>query len=239
MSVPPMRESRETELKYRLRSGADFLTLRSRLPAGTLPVRQTSDFFDASDLRLSRAGVCIRVRREVPLARSGEARILLTIKEGGVEGPGLFRARERSRPLTLLEWREIRRNPDRIWRIGGEAAAELAARFGTPPLEGIGTLSVERHRFRPEPDLPVELDRIIYPDGHEEYEIEIETDTPERAIETDAPERAAARLTALLADLGVQAVPEGRTKLERLLGRLRGPGALSPSGGPDGGGGGG
>ncbi|MBN1421631.1 MAG: hypothetical protein JXP34_22855, partial [Planctomycetes bacterium] len=78
--------------------------------------------------------------------------------------------------------------------------------------------------FVPEPGLALELDRIIYPDGHEEYEIEIETEDPGPAAD---------RLAALLRDLGIEAIPERRTKLERLLVRLRGPDVLAGGGGAD------
>jgi len=80
---------------------------------------------------------------------------------------------------------------------------ELKARFGLAPLVLVGTLANERVR-REHCGFLLEVDRSIFPDRSEEYELEIETHDPGGAMEWAS-------------GLGLLLEPQRLTKLERLL----------------------
>jgi uncharacterized protein YjbK len=72
----------------------------------------------------------------------------------------------------------------------------------------------QRKLYRSVEGLSMEVDASRYPDGEEDYEVEVETESPERDREI---------LEILLRDLGVRFVPQTATKYQRFLQHLAAP----------------
>ena len=82
-------------------------------------------------------------------------------------------------------------------------------RFGVLDLGIAGTLENERTTFRGN-DYTVELDRMRFADGGEEFELEVESDDPDGAR---------AWCGEILAALGIELRASTETKYERVLRR--------------------
>ena len=88
----------------------------------------------------------------------------------------------------------------------------LEQRFGKRfPLVCIGSMVNRRRLYRPDEGFPMEVDASLYPDGEEDYEVEVETDDPERDRRL---------LEALLAGTGIRFSPQNATKYQRFLKHL-------------------
>lgn len=199
----------EEELKYLLAGHEDLERL---LGAGGLggylgTERQENLYFDTRNLRLLRGLAMLRAR-----AVAG-GKVSLTLKSGTELEAGYFSSEEVEADITGAILAELRRDPASMFRHDLAPVRALRARFGEPKLVLIGTLRNERARFLAQRFL-VEVDRMTFPDGTEEYEVELETE-----------ERGAARewLLGEFRRLGVRAEPGRETKLERLLRRHQSP----------------
>ncbi|MGH9362465.1 MAG: CYTH domain-containing protein [Thermoanaerobaculia bacterium] len=192
----------ESEIKYRLAEIDDYrkLTGPRGLEGAAGSDRQENLYLDTADLRISSGGAMLRVRR------SGSGAIV-TFKAGAELEAGYFRSTEIEAPIDPPALSSILKHPSSLYRLPLAPAEILRARFGELSLEVVGTLTNDRSRFRAGAYL-VEVDRLLFPDGSEEYEVE---------VETERPEEARAWLEAEFRRLSVRAAPSRQTKLARLL----------------------
>jgi len=194
---------RETEWKLEIVARDDFLWLRDspELGARTPPSLQKNHYFDTEAEDLARTRILLRVREE-------GGRFILTLKAGKEVRPGLFDSLEIEEEMTSEEAGRILLRPAALLERSGPVIEELRRRRGDPRLVAAGTLTNERVQRRPEPTLRLDVDRVVFPDGTESYELELETSDPVGA------ER-------WLADLvlrhPLRLEPERLTKMERFL----------------------
>jgi uncharacterized protein YjbK len=199
-----MTTHRERELKYRLASAGDYERLLA-LPAEgaeSAPERQVNHYFDTADLTLAR-------RRSMLRLRDGGGTFCLTLKCGGEAAPGLFDSQEFEAELSCDDGETAGVRPAFLLTLDLLPVRELRRRFGDLRLERLGSLRNERCRRRAG-DLGLEIDRLVFPDGSERYELEVELG--------DLPAAEAERhLGDLLGRFGVRCEPGRATKLEQFL----------------------
>ncbi len=185
----------ETELKFLLEDDAATTRLEACLGEPTARLDLATRYW----LPAAMEGVAVRLR-EV-----GGATVA-TIKIAG-EAPvaGLFVHEERSEQLdagTAVDF------------ISGERPLEelpLVVQAGLRgPFRYVGLVLTRRHVYDVD-GLPLEVDRVTYPDGGQDFEVEIEV--------PDAADRRG-EIHALADTAGVALVPSTRTKLGRLLERI-------------------
>lgn len=187
----------ETELKFLLQDDDAARRLEAGLGEPTARLSMATRYW----LPQTGDGVAVRLRE---IGGATEA----TIKSAR-EDPkdGLFINDERSEQLDAGV---------AVAFISGELPIEalpLVVRAGLEgPFRYVGLVLTQRNVYRVD-GLPVEVDRVTYPDGTQEFEVEIE-----------APDAAARRgeIAALAAEAGVLLTPSTRTKLGRLLARIGG-----------------
>jgi uncharacterized protein YjbK len=194
----------ESEIKYKLAGSSDWRRLTGPGGLGT-PLgaeRQENIYLDTADLRLAGSLVMLRIRR-----RGGEGAPLLTWKSGTEVEAGFFRSTEVEAEIPPGKQAEVLAQPSLLYRLDLPPVAELRARFGEVPLLVQGSLATERARFQGD-GFVVEVDRMSFPDGSEECEVE---------VETERPEEARAWLLREFRRVGVRAEPSSETKYARLL----------------------
>ena len=125
--------------------------------------------------------------------------------------PGFYDSLELEEALEDETFRAISSDPGSLLDLPVKAMEELRLRFGRPPLERIGLLANERVR-REVDGWTLDVDRILFPDGSESYELEIETDRAELARRW---------VDAEIRGRGLRLEPQRLTKLEQLLERGR------------------
>ena len=212
-----MSAGRERELKLRLPSLEAFVCLRDDPAWGSRASteRQVSHYFDTSEHLLALSRALIRIRE-------GATRVL-AFKHGEERRPGFFDSVEIEAEVGEEVLAAALAEPRSLLEVGAAPVTELKKRFGVLPLAWTGSLENERARRTIEPGrairgstrpLVLEIDRVVFPDGFEEHELEIELDEGD-----DAGAIQAWILEALRAR-GMAAEPERLTKLERLLRRL-------------------
>ena len=196
----------EEELKYSLAGAEDHQKLvgPGGLAGPATRHSQVNLHLDAPDHRLARAMTMLRIRS---VAGRGP---LVTLKSGTEVEAGYFRSQEIEEEIPADLLPEIRRRPGRILGLDLAPVRELRERFGEPPLAVIGVLINERSTFRAG-GFVLEVDRMTFPDGSEEFEVEVETVNPGQARSWVEGE---------FRRLGVNAAPSRRTKFERLLAKL-------------------
>ncbi len=201
-----MKHEREKELKFRIASPEDFRRLRDDPAWGTRsePERQVNHYFDSSDRRLVRSRILLRLREE-------GNRVLLTLKCGTEVRPGFFDSLEIEEEVAPGVLSRALETPGSLTDLPFAAIAELERRAGRLSLVVAGTLVNERVRRETgvgPSRLVLEVDRLLFPDGSEAHELEIETGDPPRA-------EAWVRDTIIAA--GVRLEPQRMTKMERFL----------------------
>jgi uncharacterized protein YjbK len=188
----------EKELKLRLPTHEDYTRLLRRLGPVERSTRQRNDYLDTDGDELRRRRIMVRFRDE-------GGGLVLTVKWKAVQREGYFQAEEEEAGLKA-------RSPSEALR-DGEAARALAAlcpelrEVDLSTLRVLGSIHNLRQRFRLE-DFDLELDHSTYPNGAEDYELEVETLRPEAAREL---------VERLLQDSGARCEPQSLTKYERFL----------------------
>jgi hypothetical protein len=214
-----MSAGRERELKLRLVSREGFLRLRDGPEWGRrdAPEPQVSHYFDTAGHALARSRAILRIRE-------GKGRFL-AFKQGAEERPGFFDSVEVEAAVGEDVLAAALRDPASLLALASPPVAELTRRFGRPALAWTGRLENERVRRtidagsappgwrRP---IVLEVDRVVFPDGLAEHELEVEIGPD------DDPCAAEAWVLDSLRARGIDALPERLTKLERLLARLQG-----------------
>ncbi|MBN1443184.1 MAG: CYTH domain-containing protein [Planctomycetes bacterium] len=194
---------RERELKLELEGREAFERLIAAASVGASEGTAVHEdhYFDSSDLRLLRGGAVLRIRRS--------SRTVLTFKQGSEsEGErGYFDAIEVEDAIADEVLDRVIERPALLLEGGWNAAREALRRFGPSiELRRLGVIRTERARRAGEHVL--EIDRVIFPDGSERYELEIETEDPASARRW---------IDARLAEIGARARPQRKIKLELLV----------------------
>ena len=198
-----MSVRKEIELKFRLEGRVQYEELCRKMGDPVDRCNQINHYFRSADGKIPGEEGVIRIRLE-------RDRAVLTVKLGVLTN-GLARAQEYEEPWSGPP-EEMPPPSDVLWRSGHRGLRTLEERFGKRfPLVWLGSMVNERKLYRSVEGLGMEVDASRYPDGEEDYEIEVETEDPERDREI---------LEALLRDLGIRFVPQTATKYQRFLQHL-------------------
>ncbi len=197
-----MSVRREVEVKLRLEGRAQYERLCREMGAPEDVWEQVNHYFRSEDGSIPGEQGVIRLRLE-----KGGA--VFTVKLGALRS-GLADSLEYeqawSGPL------EIPPSSSAIWGAGHPGMEALEQRFGRRfALVWIGKMVNRRSLYRSTEGLCVEVDASRYPDGTEDYEVEVETYEPERDRRL---------LEVLLKRLGIRFVPQTETKYQRFLEHL-------------------
>ena len=196
---------REIEIKLRLEGRAQYDKLCREMGTPADAWEQINHYFRSEDGGIPGEEGVIRIRLE-------RGKGIFAVKLGALKD-GLASAQE---------YEEVWRGPlgempppsIAMWDTGHAGLHALEKRFGKRfPLVWVGKMINQRRLYRTAEGLCMEVDASRYPDGEEDYEVEVETDDPERDR---------ALLEALLDRLGVRFVPQPATKYQRFLEHLAG-----------------
>lgn len=195
-----MAVRREVEIKLRLEGWSEYQKLCRGLGDPEDAWEQVNHYFQSEDGRIPGKGGVIRIRLE-------KARALLTVKLGALRD-GLATAEEYEEtwqgPLD-----EMPPPSNAIWETGHAGLKALEEAWGKRfPLVWLGKMVNQRRLYRTAGGLCVEVDASRYPDGREDYEVE---------VETEEPDRDRVLLEALLDRTGIRYVPQPATKYQRFL----------------------
>jgi uncharacterized protein YjbK len=195
-----MSVRRETELKVRLEGRAEYERLCRAMGDPVEGWDQINHYFHSADGKIPGKEGVIRIRVE-------KGRALFTVKLGGLTN-GLARAEEYEQPWSGPP--EAMPPTSRLlWESGHAGMKVLEQRFGWRfPLVWVGKMLNHRKLYRSAEGLCLEVDASQYPDGQEDYEVEVETESPERDREL---------LKALLDGLGIRFSLQTATKYQRFL----------------------
>ena len=200
-----MSVRQEIELKLRLEGRAQYDKLCREMGTPADAWEQINHYFRSEDGRIPGEEGVIRIRLE-------RGKAVFTVKWGNLKD-GLASAQEYEEP-----WRgpqeEMPPPSIAMWDAGHAGLQALEQRFGKRfPLVWVGKMINQRRLYRTADGLCMEVDASRYPDGEEDYEVEVETDDPEQDR---------GLLEALLDRLGVHFVPQPATKYQRFLEHLAG-----------------
>lgn len=192
----------EKEIKLELANREDFdraLSYFTERADKTSRDTLLNHYLDTEDLRLAHKLIMIRVR--------AAQKNILTYKNGTQVEAGYFRSTEIETELDGHQLEQALARPATLFDQDLAPMQELTREFGELDLRLIGTLENERSKLDVEGHR-VELDRMRFPDGSEAYEIE---------LESEEPEKARAWCLEKLAEAGIKTSPSTRTKFHRLL----------------------
>jgi len=193
----------EIEIKLRLEGRAQYDRLCREMGTPADAWEQINHYFRSEDGRIPGEEGVIRIRLE-------RGKAVFAVKLGALKD-GLASAEEYEEA-----WRgpleEMPPPSTTMWDAGHSGLRALEQRFGKRfPLVCVGKMVNRRSLYRTAEGLCMEVDASRYPDGAEDYEVEVETDHPEQ----DRP-----LLEALLDQLGIRFVPQPATKYQRFLEHL-------------------
>ena len=196
-------EPRELELKYRIDSEADYLSIVDGCPA--TPGREDSClrnyYFDTKAYLLSKSQGMLRLRQ-------GRTTVLCFKKGGEREGaPGFFDVIEVEGEVRKELVEEALARPDALFREPHPATHSVLKHYGEIELVSIGYLDTRR-RYRQYDGHLLECDEVTYPDGSRSFEVEVETRRPENARKA---------LLRIFDELNIAASPQRHSKLQGLL----------------------
>ena len=193
---------REVEVKLRLEGRAQYERLCREMGTPEGAWEQVNHYFRSEDGRIPGEEGVIRLRLE-------KGRAVFTVKLGALKD-GLADSQEYEEPWSGPP--EMPPSSSRIWETGHPGMKALEQRFGKRfALVWVGKMVNQRRLYRSDEGLWLEVDASRYPDGVEDYEVEVETGDPERDRR---------RLEALLKRLGIGFVPQTATKYQRFLEHL-------------------
>jgi uncharacterized protein YjbK len=194
----PVRQ--EVEIKLGLKSRAHYERLCRELGTPEEAWEQVNHYFRSEDGRIPGEEGVIRIRLE-------KGKAVFTVKLGALR-KGLARAEEYEEDWSGPPDR-IPESAGAIWETGHAGLAALERRVGGRlPLVWLGKMVNLRRLYRSADGLWMEVDASRYPDGREDYEVEVESGDPDR----DRPV-----LESLLRSLGIAFVPQTATKYQRFL----------------------
>jgi uncharacterized protein YjbK len=196
-------EPRELELKYRIDSESDYLSIVDGCPAvpGREDSRLRNYYFDTHSYLLSRSQGMLRLRE-------GGAVVLCFKKGGEKEGvPGFFDVIEVEGEVSKELLEEALRRPGALLGEPHPAIRSVLKHYGQIELASIGYLDTLR-RYRQFEGNLLECDEVTYADGSRAFEVEVETTRPENTREA---------LLRIFEELGIAASPQRHSKLQGLL----------------------
>lgn len=194
-----MPNHREIELKYRLEGREHYERVCRELGMPESDERQVNHYFQSPDGGIPGERGVIRIRLERGAA-------VFTVKLGGPMRRGLVSSMEYEEPWRgALE--EIPSAPESLWDGGFKGMEALEQAFGGRfPLVWAGSMENRRKTYRHSTGLRLEVDASRYSCGSEDFEVEVETEDPDR----DRP-----LLEALLTGCGIRREPQPETKYQR------------------------
>lgn len=162
--------SMEQEIKIHLLSREDYQKTIDNMTGLINTEEQTNYYFDTSNHYLRDNHVMLRIRKK------GDKNIL-TFKQGLSLENGYFQAEEKEVVVSNADVDKIFNNP-----------ALLINYFDSPLLTGsvcaglylLGNIKTIRSTYLLK-NFIIEIDKVTFPNGKEDYEIEIETDNPGEA----------------------------------------------------------
>jgi len=160
----------EKELKIRIHSKDDFFRLVKELKGYQQSVKQTNWYWDTNDFHLLAKEAILRIREE-------EGRRIITWKKGKSIEDGYFVSEEieaefpgelnNCKTGKVLDIRALPKDIiENIQRVIPEDSFNLYC---------IGYIETER-RYYSLQGFKLEVDHIRYPDGYEDFELEVETE---------------------------------------------------------------
>ena len=191
---------REQELKWKLSSVDDYQRVCRNLPGFIKEIQQTNVYLDTHDRHLMQHSTMLRLRQE-------DIRSLVTVKSRSSHEEGYFVADEWERDLETWESDLILDTGTLPGDIEG-ILRQMIADIPTPvTVQKLGELSNTR-RIHHLDGLVIEVDCTQITHQLRDFEIE---------IETDAPDRARAYLEKFCAQYDIHTTPQTLTKYERFL----------------------
>jgi len=201
-----MSVRREIELKLSLEGRVQYEELCRKMGDPVDAWEQVNHYFRSADGKIPGEEGVIRIRLE-------RGKAVLTVKLGVLKN-GLARAQEYEEPWSGPGG-EMPPPSDSLWGSGHGGLKALEQRYGKRfRLVWVGAMVNQRKIYRSVEGLCMEVDASRYPDGEEDYEVEVETESPERDREI---------LETLLKNLGIPFVPQTATKYQRFLQHLSTP----------------
>lgn len=199
---------RESEIKIALDGREAFLRVLHAPEFGSVLGVSTLEnhYFDTADRTLRGRRVMLRLRRS--------SSWVACLKIGAETRPGYFQSLEFETEVAPENALRILEDPTAMLDCAGLVSNELRHRFGRLDLGHVGCLTTERTRRGGEgaPEsidgIEVEMDRLIFPDNKEAYELEVETS---QATEVEG------WVYSVLRQLHVEARSQRKTKLEQFL----------------------
>lgn len=194
----PVRQ--EVEIKLGLRGRPEYEKLCRELGTPEDAWEQVNHYFRSEDGAIPGEEGVIRIRLE-------KGKAVFTVKLGALR-EGLARAEEYEEDWTGPPDR-VAESAGAIWETGHAGLEALERRVGGRfSLVWLGKMVNLRRLYRSAGGLCMEVDASRYPDGREDYEVEVESEDPDR----DRPV-----LESLLRSLGIAFVPQTATKYQRFL----------------------
>lgn len=199
-----MADPEEIELKYRLEGERAYRRLCAFLGPPAEEWEQVNHYYESEDGTIPGKEGVIRIRAE-------RGRVFFTVKRSGSLVGGLARSVE-----VEVPWEGTGSvfPPDActLWDAGHKGLEALAAERGGPfRLVHVGGMVNRRKTYRLREGLLLEVDASRYPDGTRDFEVELESEAPER----DRP-----KLVEILRQAGVRFSVQTETKYQRFLRHL-------------------
>ena len=199
----------EKELKFALPDKSAYDKILAALPAET-PHFQRNYYFDSVDGCLDATGrSALRIRAEGPSLDTLEWEV--TLKLGVSREGAYFQAHEWNAPLDRVVGQNLLAGgewPAEIWLL--EPLRYFETSFGRRAFQALGNVENLRIRCQLFGEQVAEVDMTTFPDGHIDYEVE---------VETELPDEVSAYLHELAARVGVTLTAQEKTKYSRFLSR--------------------
>ncbi|CAN0249722.1 unnamed protein product, partial [Phaeothamnion confervicola] len=140
---------------------------------------QKNYYFDSVDGCLDAAGrSALRIRAEGPALDCLEWEV--TLKLGVSQDGAYFQAHEWNAPVDRLLAQSLLKGgewPDALWHL--EPLRHFETSFGRRAFKALGNVDNLRIRCPLFGEQVAEVDMTTFPDGHIDYEIEVETELPD------------------------------------------------------------
>ena len=191
----------EKELKIIIHTEKDFQKLLKKLPDYQKTVFQTNYYWDTKDFQFLKNSINIRIRFE------DSNNPVITVKHGNTINNGYFIADEYESEYTGLEKKfEIGEKLD-LQSLSSKLSEKINEVSDSSSLICLGSLKTIRRLYKLN-CYKIELDHVFFPEGNEDYELEVETND----IDNLRP-----LIKALFKKLSVIYSNQSQTKYQRFL----------------------
>ncbi|WP_047150707.1 CYTH domain-containing protein [Aneurinibacillus tyrosinisolvens] len=142
------------------------------------PLEQTNYYFDTPDFRLGKSGIMLRIRKE-----NADWILCQKIKENVTST--FLSSIEMEQPVTEEIFEACKQQAGEMIPLLPEKGQQAVTNLISPSELGFrGSLSNKRYPIKLIDDYVFELDHTLFPDGNEQYELEIEGIKNEDEVET-------------------------------------------------------